>query len=228
MSYFVIIPASGAGVRFSGRIPKQFIKIEGKELILHTLEKFNAVKKIDSIIISTQKKYFDRLLKIVLENKTEKVSKIVEGGEMRMDSVYNALMNLNCKKTDFVMIHDAVRPFVSGKLINRLIAESVKYGSVIPGIPVNDTVKKTDKKLFVQKTISRENLYRIQTPQVFRYDILVKSFEKAYKENYIGTDEAAIVEYAGYKIKLIEGEESNIKITVKEDLKFFRKNSNKK
>lgn len=223
MSFYVIIPASGSGKRFTGKTPKQFIKIAGKELISHTLEKFNSIKRIDSIIISTQKVFFDRLIRIVFENDIGKVTKIVEGGEKRMDSVYNALMNLNCRKNDFIMIHDAVRPFVSRDLIERLIKEAKKYNSVIPGILISDTVKRTDDKLIVQNTIPRENLYRIQTPQVFRYDILVKSFEKAYRDNYIGTDEAAIVEYAGYKIKLTEGEDSNIKVTVKEDLKYFKK-----
>jgi 2-C-methyl-D-erythritol 4-phosphate cytidylyltransferase len=222
MSFYVIIPASGSGIRFTGKTPKQFIKIAGKELISHTLEKFNTISNIDSVIIAAQKKFFDGLIRIVFENKLNKVSKIVEGGEKRMDSVYNALMNINCKKNDFIIIHDAVRPFVGKDLIQRLMLESKKFNSVIPGILINDTVKRTDKKLIVRNTVPRENLYRIQTPQIFRYDILVKSFEKAYRDNYIGTDEAAIVEYAGYKIKLIEGEVSNIKITMKEDLKYFK------
>lgn len=215
----MIIPASGSGVRFRGDIPKQFIKIKDKELISYTLEKFNSIRKINSIIIATQKKYFDKVIKIVFKNNIDKVTKIVEGGERRMDSVYNALMNLNCKKNDYIIIHDAVRPFVSENLIKRLILETKKYRCVIPGTQIMDTVKRTDNKLMVKETISRENLYRIQTPQVFRYDILVKSFDKAFKDNFEGTDEAAIVEYSGYKIKLIDGEDNNLKITIKEDLK---------
>ncbi|MCX6163475.1 MAG: IspD/TarI family cytidylyltransferase, partial [Ignavibacteriae bacterium] len=187
MSYYVIIPASGSGIRFAGNKPKQFIRIEGKELIVYTLNKFNSIQTIDSIIISTRKMFFDKLIKILFENNIGKVTKIVEGGKRRMDSVYNAFMNLNCKKNDFIIIHDAVRPFVSKDLIQRLISETKKFNSVIPGMLINDTVKRTDKKLIVQNTIPRENLYRIQTPQVFRYDILVKSFEKAYRDNYIGT-----------------------------------------
>jgi 2-C-methyl-D-erythritol 4-phosphate cytidylyltransferase len=223
MSYYVIIPASGSGIRFAGNTPKQFLKIDGKEIITYTLEKFNSIQTINSIIVSTQKKFFDKLIRIIFENNISKATKIVEGGERRMDSVYNALMNLNCKKNDFIIIHDAVRPFVSKSLIERLIKETKKINAVIPGILINDTVKRTDKKLIVKDTVPRENLYRIQTPQVFRYDILVKSFEKAYRDNYIGTDEAALVEFAGYKIKLIEGEYTNFKITVKEDLKNFKK-----
>lgn len=222
MSYFVIIPASGSGIRFSNKTPKQFIKISGKELINHTLNVFNSINNIDSVIIATQKKFFGRIKKIVFENRLEKVTKIVMGGERRMDSVYNALMNLNCKSKDYIIIHDAVRPFVSKDLIERLIKETKKFNAVIPGLLITDTVKRTNKKLIIQDTISRDSLYRIQTPQVFRYDILVKSFEKAYKDNYTGTDESSIAEYAGYKIKLIEGEASNIKITVKKDLKNFK------
>lgn len=219
MSFFAIIPASGSGVRFSNETPKQFVKANGREIIAHTLSTFIPIKEIDSIIIATQKNYFDKVMRIVFENKFNKVTKIVEGGEHRMDSVYNALMNINCRKNDFIIVHDAVRPFVSVDLISRLIKETKKHNIVIPGLLINDTVKRTDKKLIVKENVSRENLYRIQTPQVFRYDILVKSFEKAYADNYIGTDEASITEYAGYKTKLIDGEITNIKITIKEDLK---------
>lgn len=218
MSYFVIIPASGSGVRFSNKTPKQFIKAGGKEIISYSLKTFNSLKVIDSIIIATKKNYFERLMKIVFENGFKKVTKIVEGGEHRMDSVYNALMNINCKKDDFIIVHDAVRPFASADLIKRLINETKKHNVVIPGLLINDTVKRTDKKSIVKETVERENLYRIQTPQVFRFDVLVKSFEKAYEENYTGTDEASITEHAGYSTKLIEGEISNIKITFKSDL----------
>ncbi len=224
MEYFVIIPASGSGTRFRGKIPKQFVRFEGKELIVLTLEKFNSIGKINSILISTQKKFFGKIIRLVLEKKMNKVTKIVEGGKRRMDSVYNALMNINCRKNDFIIIHDAVRPFVSKSLIERLIKETKKFNAVIPGTPINDTVKRTSKKLIVRNTIPRENLFSIQTPQAFRYDILVKSFEKAYRENFTGTDEAAIVENAGYKIKLIEGDSVNIKVTTRED---FKKNNRK-
>lgn len=223
MRYFVIIPASGSGVRFSGKTPKQFVKIAGKEVLVHTLERFNAFKGIDSVLIATQKIYFERILKLVFENNLAKVSKVVEGGERRMDSVYNALMNISCRKDDFIIIHDAVRPFLSKYLISRLLKESKKHPAVIPGLSINDTVKRTDKKFIVKETIPRENLFSIQTPQIFRYDILVKSFEKAYRENYTGTDEASIVENAGYKIKLIDGEAVNIKITIKKDIEFLKK-----
>lgn len=218
MSNYVIIPASGSGIRFSKNSPKQFIKSGGKEIISHSLKTLNSIKEIDSIVIATKKEYFERVIKIVFGYGFEKVTKIVEGGVHRMDSVYNALMNINCRKNDFIIVHDAVRPFASMDLFKRLIRETKKHNVVIPGLLINDTVKRTDRKQIVKETIERENLYRIQTPQIFRYDVLIKSFEKAYSENYIGTDEASITEFAGYKTKVIEGEKSNIKITFKSDL----------
>jgi 2-C-methyl-D-erythritol 4-phosphate cytidylyltransferase len=133
--------------------------------------------------------------------------------------VFNALNVIECEKNDIVMVHDAVRPFLSKKLITSLIEECHKSGGVIPGIKISDTVKRTDEKQFIQKTLSRENLWTVQTPQVFRCDIIKNSFAKAVSKNFIGTDEAAVVEYAGYPVKIIPGEKGNIKITVKEDLK---------
>lgn len=219
MKIKVIIPASGSGVRFGGKIPKQFLKIDGKEVIVHTIEKFNGVKSIDEIIIAAKPEYFVKLSILIRKYKLTKVKKIVEGGKRRQDSVYNALMNSECKKNDLILTHDAVRPYISRNKICEIIKSSIKNGSVIPGMPVSETVKRTNKQYFVEETISREKLFLIQTPQAFRYDILKKSFEKAIKENFIGTDEAAIVENAGYKVKVIEGENANIKITVKADLR---------
>lgn len=218
MRYFVIIPASGTGSRFGGKTPKQFIKFEGKEVIAHTLNKFNSLNEIHSIIIATQKKYFGKIHKIISENKFGKVVALVEGGKMRQDSVYNALRLINFKKDDFIIVHDAVRPFVSKKLIRNLILNSKKFNAVIPGLKINDTVKNLNKDNFVKETVPRENIWRIQTPQVFRYDVLMNSYKKAIAGNYYGTDESSLAEYGGYKVKVIDGEVNNIKITTKNDI----------
>jgi len=215
----VIIPASGSGERFGSKIPKQFLKIEGKEIIAHTLEKFNSIKLTDEIIISTKLEYFVKISAILKKYNLRKVKKIVEGGMRRQDSVYNALINLECEKDDLILIHDAVRPFISKKKITELIKAAEKEDSVIPGMPVPETVKRVDAENIVTETIDRKNVWTIQTPQVFRYDILRKSFEKAYYENFTGTDESAIVENAGYKVKVIEGEKANVKITYREDIR---------
>lgn len=219
MNIKVIIPATGRGIRFGGNFPKQFVKIKGKEIITHSIKKFHDIKSIDEIVISTKKEYFGKINSIIKTNNFYKVKKINEGGKLRQDSVYNALLSLKCRDNDLILIHDAVRPFISSKKILELIEEVKKEKSVILGMPISDTIKKVNKKNIVEKTIEREKLWSIQTPQAFRYDILKKSFENAYRNHFIGTDDSAIVEYAGYKVKVIEGEKKNIKITVKEDLK---------
>ena len=218
MKVKVIIPASGSGERFGSKIPKQFLKIEGKEIIAHTLEKFNSIKLIDEIIISTKLEYFVKISTILKKYNLRKVKKIVEGGKRRQDSVYNALINLECEKDELILIHDAVRPFISKKKVLELIETAEKENCVIPGMAVPETVKRVDAENIVTETIDRKNLRTIQTPQVFRYDILRKSFEKAYKDKFTGTDESAIVENAGYKVKVIEGEKANVKITYREDI----------
>lgn len=218
MKVKVIIPASGSGERFGSKIPKQFLKIEGKEIIALTLEKFNSIKLIDEIIISTKLEYFIKISAILKKYNLRKVSKIVEGGKCRQDSVYNALITSESDDDDMIVIHDAVRPYISKKKITELISTAKKYNCVIPGMPVAETIKIVDGNNFVTETIDRNNVRTIQTPQVFRYDILRKSFEKAYSEKFTGTDEAAIVENAGYKVKVIDGEKTNVKITYREDI----------
>jgi 2-C-methyl-D-erythritol 4-phosphate cytidylyltransferase len=219
LKFKLIIPASGSGSRFGSKIPKQFLKIESKEILTLTIEKFHSIKNIDEIIISSRKDFFKKIISIVDRNDFYKVSGIVEGGKTRHDSVYSALKILDCDKNDILIIHDAVRPFISREKILEMMNEAVRFNSVIPGIAVADTIKRTDKKNFVTETIDRNNLWSIQTPQFFRYEILIDAFEKANRKKFKGTDESMIVENAGYKVKIVEGEKGNIKITIKEDIK---------
>jgi|WetSurMetagenome_2_1015567.scaffolds.fasta_scaffold584937_1 2-C-methyl-D-erythritol 4-phosphate cytidylyltransferase len=219
MKFYTIIPASGYGKRFKSGIPKQFLKLGEKEIISYVIHKFNSLKDVEYIIISTQKKYFKKIAKISQDNGFEKVKHLVEGGKERMDSVYNALCKLICNNDDYVIIHDAVRPFITTKKVKELIKAVKKYDSVVPALKINDTIKEADKKLFFKKSIKRDNLYKIQTPQIFRYDILMDAFNKAYTKKFNGTDESSIVQFAGYPVKIIEGEVTNIKITTKEDLR---------
>jgi len=221
MSFFTVIPASGSGIRFGGKVPKQFLKVNGREIISYTLRKFNSIEFIKGIIVVTKPEYFPLISEIASKYRFSKITGIVAGGETRMDSVFNGLSVLNCQKNDVVAVHDAVRPFVSKKQIINLYDFCLKYGSVIPALPVPDTVKEIKNKNTVNRTISRENLMLAQTPQFFKYGEMLRSYEKAIKDNFIGTDESSILEYAGYKVKIIEGERKNIKITTKEDIKNF-------
>jgi len=221
MKHILIIPASGSGVRFGSKTPKQFLKIEGKEILAHTIAKFHSLKIIDEIYISTQPVYFNLIKKIISKNNFKKVCCIVEGGTTRQASVFNALNIVKAKPGDIIIVHDSVRPFASKKLIEKLIKETHKAEAVIPGLQVSDTVKRTDKKNIIRATLPREELWTVQTPQMFKYDIIKKSFDKAVKKKFTGTDEASVVEFAKYPVKIVEGEKQNIKITTKEDLKSF-------
>ena len=218
MKIKVIIPASGIGKRFGGNTPKQFFKINGKEILAHSISKFNEIKEIDEIIIASDKKNVEKIKKIIERNNFRKVSMIVAGGKQRQDSVYNALRSLSCEKNDTVMVHDAVRPYVSAKLIKELIQQAKIFKNVIPGIKINDTLKLSGKKEIIENTISRENMWTVQTPQAFNYSQLMDAFQKSIKNKFLGTDESSLMEHAGYKVKIIPGEKSNVKITVKDDI----------
>jgi len=214
----VIIPASGIGSRFGSKLPKQFSKINRTEIIAITLSKFHAVNSVDEIIVSVHKDYLSRTMKIISKYGFGKVKKIVEGGVQRQHSVFNALQNLHCISNDIIIVHDAVRPFISVKKIKELISAAKKHRCVILGLPVSDTLKLVNGNELIQKTIDRKNIRFAQTPQAFRYDILMKAFSYAVNNRFLGTDEASIVEYCGFKVKVIPGEIKNIKITVKDDL----------
>ncbi|MBM4158108.1 MAG: 2-C-methyl-D-erythritol 4-phosphate cytidylyltransferase [Ignavibacteria bacterium] len=220
MIYHVILPASGLGKRFRSRLPKQFHKIDNREIIAFSLIKFNSIREVGTIVIPTFRKYFSRIEKILKEVKIRKNVILVEGGVSRKDSVYNGLNRLNAENNDFVFVHDAVRPFITVNKINEMMKYSKRYNSVILALPVRDTLKMITRSGVIDGTIDRRNLWMAQTPQLFRYRILKDSFEKAKRENFFATDESQIVEHAGYKVKVIEGEVKNIKITTKEDLIF--------
>ena len=218
MNFYLIIPASGSGNRFGLKTPKQFYKTEGKEIIVHTLNRFNSVKDIKSIFVSAKKEYVKRIYLLATRNKLHKVRNVVIGGKLRQDSVYNALMSIDAVKGDRIIIHDAVRPYFSAKLLKRLMQESLKYDCVIPALQITDTIKLTDDKNNVVCTVPRKNLWSVQTPQIFEYSKLVNAFALAKQEKFIGTDEASLMEFAGYKVRIVEGEKANIKITTRKDI----------
>ncbi|MFA7360329.1 MAG: 2-C-methyl-D-erythritol 4-phosphate cytidylyltransferase [Candidatus Kapaibacterium sp.] len=218
MNFYLIIPASGSGNRFGLKTPKQFYRTEGKEIIVHTLNRFNSVKDIKSIFVSAKKEHVNRIYRLAAKYKLNKVRNVVIGGKLRQDSVYNALMSIDAVKGDRIIIHDAVRPYFSVELLKRLMQESIKYDCVIPALQITDTIKLTDNKNNVVCTVPRKNLWSVQTPQIFEYSRLVKAFALAMKEKFIGTDEASLMEYAGYKVRIVEGEKANIKITTRKDI----------
>ena len=221
MQYKVIIPASGMGSRFGGKTPKQFIRlgVQNKEVIAYTIAKFQSMKQVSEIVIATHVSFIKRVKKIVDQNKFTKVKNVVPGGKTRQRSVFNGLKAMNCHKSDVILVHDAVRPFITRRKISEIMREMKHYNAVIPGLKINDTLKRVSRNNYIIGTMSRDNTWRVQTPQAFKYGLLMKAYNIAIRDKFNGTDEASLIEHANYKVRIIEGERTNIKITTKEDLK---------
>lgn len=216
MKVSAIIPAAGQGLRLGGSVPKQFLHLDGKPILTHTLEAFQNSGLIHSIILVVPENEIDQTRAQWLNN-PPLVKKIIAGGKQRQDSVANGFKELD-DDTDIVLVHDGVRPFISLKIIKESIAAANEYGAAITAIAVNDTIKQVNESDLVVQTLDREKLRRVQTPQAFKYDLLKKAFAKAKADSYYGTDEASLIEYIREPVKIINGSELNIKITRKEDL----------
>lgn len=218
MKIVALIAAAGKGKRMNTRISKPFILISGKPILAYTLEKFEKCKLIDKIylVVSPEEKEICHK-NIILKYNFSKVQELVDGGETRQDSIYNGLKALD-KDADIVVIHDGARPLVEESIIQDSIEKAQEYGAAITVIPIKDTVKKSENNFFISKTLNREEIWRAQTPQTFKYDIILSAYHQAYKDKHLATDDAAIVESYGYKVKLIIGSEENIKITTPFDL----------
>ena len=215
----VIIVAAGTGSRMKKDINKQFIKLDNKEIIAYTIDKFYINNEIDDIVVVIKKDEEDYFKENILEKYNFKNIKIAYGGEERQDSVYNGIQKLD-KNCEVVLVHDGARPFVTEEIINNSIQEAKKHNAVVVGVKVKDTIKVVGEEGNIVDTPNRKYLWSVQTPQVFKYDIITKSYENAYNENYYGTDDAMLVEQIGYDVKMIEGSYDNIKITTQEDLNF--------
>ena len=213
----VVIVAAGTGSRMNMGINKQFIKLEGKEIIAYTIEKFYNNSNIEDIVVVVKEDESEFFKKEILDKYNFKNVKIAYGGKERQDSVYNGLKLLD-EKCDVVLIHDGARPFVSDKIIDKSIEEAKEHKAIVVGVPVKDTIKVIDNDKNILDTPNRSVLWAVQTPQTFDYNILIDAYKDAFKNKFYGTDDAMLVERIGYKVKMLEGSYNNIKITTQEDL----------
>ena len=213
----VVIVAAGTGSRMNMGINKQFIKLEGKEIIAYTIEKFYNNSNIEDIVVVVKEDESEFFTKEILDKYNFKNVKIAYGGKERQDSVYNGLKLLD-EKCDVVLIHDGARPFVSDKIIDKSIEEAKEHKAIVVGVPVKDTIKVIDNDKNIVDTPNRSVLWAVQTPQTFDYNILIDAYKDAFKNKFYGTDDAMLVERIGYKVKMLEGSYNNIKITTQEDL----------
>lgn len=199
------------------QIKKPYLTLAGKPLLAHTLLPFEQSKAINSVIIVTAKGDADFCLKnIVKRFGFKKVAEIIPGGKERQDSVMAGIAAMG-NNGDMVIVHDGVRPFVTREIIEKVVRSANKFGAATAAVPVKDTIKQAFSG-FVTKTLKREKLWAIQTPQAFRCDIIKKAHRLAKKQGFVGTDDSILVERLGYKVALVKGSYENIKITTPEDL----------
>ena len=213
-----VIVSAGKGLRFMEGKKKQFHFLEGRPIVAHTLDKFETCPLIRSILLVVGQEDMDYCLKEIVEKyKFQKVSQVVPGGKRRQESVKNGIEALP-KDADIVAIHDGVRPFVTKAMIEDSIHFAVRYGAVILAMPLKDTIKMSNPDGTVLKTLDRESLWQVQTPQTFQVNVIREAYYKAAEDGFIGTDDASLVERLGGKVHILPGSYTNIKITTPEDL----------
>jgi 2-C-methyl-D-erythritol 4-phosphate cytidylyltransferase len=218
MKSAAVIVSAGKGHRFAGEKKKQFLLLSGKPILCHTLDKFESCPSIDSIQLVVGQEDVDYTLKEIVEAYGyRKVSKVVPGGKIRQESVKKGIETLS-PEIDIVVIHDGVRPFVTRKMIEDSIQTARQFEAAVIAMPVKETIKMARPDRTVLKTLARESLWQIQTPQTFQADVIRKAFRKATEEGFIGTDDASLVERIGIKVYILPGSYNNIKITTPEDL----------
>ena len=233
MKVFVIVPAAGLGTRMAApsaarskrkALTKQFKELGGVPILVHTLRKFAATPAVYEIIVALRKDEITGFRAEVEKQYREILSKrlqMVEGGEHRQDSVANALSQTAADPEDIVLVHDAVRPFVTSEIIGNVIEASHKHGAAIAGWPAVDTVKQVERTAegaLIKATIPRASIVMAQTPQGFRYDVLKQAFDAAVADGFVGTDEASLIERAGLPVMVVMGSPRNIKITTPADM----------
>jgi 2-C-methyl-D-erythritol 4-phosphate cytidylyltransferase len=235
MKVVVIIPAAGLGTRMAPmpkamgnqkKAPpsKQFTELGGTPILIHTLRKFAAVDAVSEIWIALRESEivgFRARLESEAKDVLKKKVELVVGGEHRQQSVENALNAVTAAADDIVLVHDAVRPFVTGEIIQEVIDASEKYGAAIAALPAVDTVKQVERTAegaLIKATIPRAGIVMAQTPQGFRYGVIKKAFDEASADGFLGTDEASLVERSGHEVAVVMGSSRNIKITAPADM----------
>lgn len=236
MKVTVIIPAAGLGTRMAPMLvgakdkqkkplpSKQFTELGGRPILIHTLRKFAAVDTVSEIWIALRENEiagFRARLEADAADVLKKKVEFVVGGDHRQQSVESALNAVEAAVDDIVLVHDAVRPFVTREIIQEVIEGARKYGAAIAGLPAVDTVKQVERTAegaLIKATLPRAGIVMAQTPQGFRYGVIKKAFDEASADGFMGTDEASLVERSGHDVAVVMGSPRNIKITAPADM----------
>lgn len=216
-----LIPAGGLGVRLGSRTPKQFLALGGGPILAATVAHFARHPAIAAIVVAAPAAHVERTRRALRRLRGRSAVTVVPGGQTRQESVWLALQ-AGPDDAGLVVVHDAVRPFITRGLIDAVVAAAREAGAAICALPVTETVKRV-RGDEVEATLDRAGLWTVQTPQAFRADLLREAHEKARRDGVVGTDDAALVERLGYPVKVIRGLEGNLKITTPEDLRRARR-----
>jgi 2-C-methyl-D-erythritol 4-phosphate cytidylyltransferase len=225
MQVHVILPAAGIGTRMSAgtqnvAAPKQFLALGGIPILIHSLRAFAAVPSVTTILVAVRGNERERVQAQIDEYKLSKVQ-VVEGGDSRQQSVANALRSLKADADDVVLVHDAVRPLIDTASIERTIEAIARHGAAIVGLPAVDTIKQVDRTAdgaIIATTVPRERIVMAQTPQGAKFSLMKQAFDEAERDDFVGTDEASLLERAGIEVSVVAGSPRNLKITQPADL----------
>jgi len=212
-----IIPSGGTGKRFGEKIPKQYSDLNGIPVLIRTLQTIDMIDQIKSVIIPIDPEWQSFVDSKLFIFKIQKQPIFVKDGRERQDSVYNAIQTDEVKNSDIILVHDAVRPAATPQLYLNIIDAASKFDAAIPVINPKDTIKTIDENNFIDTTLPRHKLKAVQTPQGFKSKILIDAYTNAKKNNIFANDDAELVEKIGIKVKAIDGEPHNIKLTEPDD-----------
>ena len=215
-----VIPAGGTGARLGRRTPKQFLTIGGVPILAATVRHFTSHPAVSTVIVAAPPALLGRAQRLLAPHPRRVRLAVVAGGAERQESVSHALAAVG-PTVDIVVVHDAVRPFISRQLIDAVVRAAIETGAAICALPMADTVKRVRGE-FVETTIDRSTLWTVQTPQAFRPDILREAHDKARRDGIVGTDDAMLVERLGHPVRVVRGSDANVKITTPEDLRRAR------
>lgn len=217
MTYTVLLPAAGSGKRMGAGQNKLFLELKGVPILIHTLQVFEQDPLCEHIVLATKEEERPFIEQLLGRFHITKVAAITTGGAERQHSVYACLKASPTQ--GIVLVHDAARPFIKQEVIYQLVQTAKERGSAIAAVRAKDTMKKVENGV-IQETVDRESLWIIQTPQAFQFSLLEKAERRAEEEDFLGTDEAMLVERLGEKVYIVESTYDNVKMTTQEDLLF--------
>ena len=217
MKFGVVIAAAGRGTRMESSEKKQFIEMQGKPVLYYSVRLFTQIPAVREIIVVTSQEDVERTQVLLQEWALPNVT-VIAGGKERQQSVHLGLQAL--KQAEYVMIHDAARPFVSEDLIQQIMTKALETQAAIPAVPVKDTIKIVSDSGEVISTPSRQSLWAVQTPQAFRLSLILELHLEAEKAGFLGTDDAMLMEWKHKKVHVVPGDYTNIKLTTPDDLRW--------